>query len=217
MSTSQIAFWIITGIFLPLGLYLIFSRSDRDWVWGTILTVIGIVALIFAIRGLLREESRPEIPKPDVTLRFIYATEPALLLVNQSGAVARDIKWQVTVWNLDLPDRTNPLPILTATFDFIMPRSSGGPQDLFSSQASLLHKGDRLIGSASVSCPDCSRGHTFIVYIVWEQGGWFTEALDKTGGEILMPKRFTKSDIAKYADYLMSLVPQSARAPIGEP
>jgi hypothetical protein len=57
MSASQIAFWIITGVFLPLGLYLIFSRSDRDLFWGPVLTGIGIIALIFAIRGLLQEEA----------------------------------------------------------------------------------------------------------------------------------------------------------------
>jgi hypothetical protein len=194
MSPSQIAFWIIAGIFLPLGLYLIFSRSDRDWVWGPILTLIGVVALVFAIKGLLREESKSEVLKSDVTLRFIYPKYPALLLVNQSGVVAREIRWQVTLWNLDLPEHTNPLPIPTAIFDFILPHSSGGPQDLFSAPtiAPLLHPGNRLIGSASVSCPDCARGRTFIVYIVWAQGGglqkcwiglavkcWFQDILQK--------------------------------------
>jgi hypothetical protein len=139
---------------------------------------------------------------PDVTLRFINPTEPALQLVNQSGVTARDIKWMVTLWNLDLPNRTNPLPIPTAAFDFIMPHSPGGPQGLFDAPmvASLLHPGDHLIGSASVSCPDCVRGRTFIVYIILGHDGWFTEVLDKMHGEVLVPKHPTKSDITKYAD-----------------
>jgi hypothetical protein len=157
--------------------------------------------------------------RPDVTLRFIYPTGPALQLINQSGVTARDIKWTVAVWNLDLPDRTNPLPIPVTTFDFIMPHSSGGLQSLFDAPmvASLLHTGDHLIGSASVSCPDCARGRTFIVYIIWGHEGWFTEVLDKTGGELLIPRHFTKPEIEKYAHDLLSLVPQSARTPIGDP
>ncbi|HWN59018.1 MAG TPA: hypothetical protein VNO74_13015, partial [Methylomirabilota bacterium] len=96
MSPSQIAFWVITGVFLPLGLYLIFSRGDRDWVWGTTLTVIGIVALVFAVRGLLLEP-----PKPDLTLRFVGPMGPVLQIVNQSDSVAREIRYQVTLFNLD--------------------------------------------------------------------------------------------------------------------
>src|SRR5260221_10298176 len=132
MSASQIAFWIITGIFLPLGLYLIFSRSDRDWLWGPILTVIGIVALVFAIRGLLREES----PKPDVTLRFVYPKSPALLIVNPSLVVARNIRYQVTLFNLDtltehdIPPN-QPLPIPTQSIDWVGPNAAVGPQNVF--------------------------------------------------------------------------------------
>jgi hypothetical protein len=162
----------------------------------------------------------PTIPaRPDVTLRFIYPTEPALQLVNQSGVTARDIKWMVVLWNLDMPDHTNPLPIRAQNFDFIMPHSPGGPEGLFDAPmaASLVRTGDHLIGSASVSCPDCARGHTFVVYITLGKGGWFTEVLDKTSGEVLTPRHLTRLEIAKYAQTLLSLVPQSARTPIGEP
>jgi hypothetical protein len=75
MSPSQITFWIITGVLLPLGVYLIFSRSDRDWIWGPILTVIGIVTLTFAVRGLLREQAAPKLagPTPSVTATAAYS------------------------------------------------------------------------------------------------------------------------------------------------
>jgi hypothetical protein len=72
---------------------------------------------------------------PDVTLHFVYPEYPSLVIANQSGTTAREIKWEVVLWNLDLPEHTNPLPIPTASFDFIMPHSLGGPQDLFSSPA----------------------------------------------------------------------------------
>jgi hypothetical protein len=217
MSASQIAFWIITGIFLPLGLYLIFSRSDRDWVWGPILTVIGVVALIFAIRGLLREESHPEVPKPDVTLRFIYPEYPAPEFLNLSPTTARQVRYQVTLFNLDiLSEHTDPLPIPTQAIDWIGPNSKIGPEDLFSTPLvkPLLQSGNRLIGSVGVSCPDCARGHTFIVYIEWGKGGWFTELSDISDGSVLIPHRFTRVEILGYSNSLLARIPQNARTPI---
>lgn len=80
MSPSQITFWIITGVFLPLGLYLIFSRSDRDWIWGPTLTVIGIVALIFAVRGLLREEPHPTSVASMLPRRHLTVAQTDLLI-----------------------------------------------------------------------------------------------------------------------------------------
>jgi pimeloyl-ACP methyl ester carboxylesterase len=172
-----------------------------------------------ALVGAFRDAPSRTREGPDVTLRLVYPGEPALLLINQSGAIARDIKWTVTLWNLDLPERTNPLPIPVSTFDWIRPRQTGGPQNLFGAPAvkSLLSSGNRLIGSASVVCPDCTRGRTFVIYIVWGQGGWFTEVVDRKDGEILIPNRFTKTLISQYAKELLSLIPESARIPISEP
>src|SRR5437867_4452348 len=83
-----------------------------------------------------------------------------LVIVNSSGSLARDIKWIVVLWNMDLPDRDDPLPIPVSTFDWIKPHQEGGPQNLFSGAnvAPLLKPGDRLFGSASVNCPNCVRG-----------------------------------------------------------
>ena len=60
---------------------------------------------------------------PDVALRFVYPKSPALVLVNQSAVIARDIKWTVVLWNMDLPDRNDPLPIPVSTFDWITDNS----------------------------------------------------------------------------------------------
>jgi hypothetical protein len=157
--------------------------------------------------------------KPDVTLRFVNPTEPVLQLVNQSGVTARDIKYMVVLWNLDLPNRTDPLPIPVAGFDWIGPHSTGGPQGLFDlpTVSSLLKSGNRLIGSAGISCPDCARGYTFIVFIIWGKGGWFTEVRDRTDGHALVPRYFSKPEILKYAATLQSIVPQNERDQIGDP
>jgi hypothetical protein len=154
-----------------------------------------------------------------VICRFIYPKAPALQLINQSDVTARDIKYMVGMWNLDLPDRTDPLPIPTSSFDWIRPHAMGGPQGVFDLPAvsTLLKYGDRLIGSVGVSCPDCARGHTYIVYIDWGKDGWFTEVLDRTNGEALVPRHFVKSEILKYAADLQSVVPPNERDQIIDP
>jgi len=163
-----------------------------------------------------RRGSTPE--APDVTLRFLYSSEPVLQLLNQSDVIARDIKWSVVLWNLDLPERNDPLPIPVATFDWIRPRQAGGPQGLFlaPSVRSLLRPGNRLVGSASVICPNCARGHTFFIYIVWGEGGWFTEIADMKDGEVFIPKRFTKTAIADFAKELLK-TPEGSRTAIVDP
>src|SRR6266446_1456558 len=121
---------------------------------------------------------------PEVTLRFVYPKSPALVIMNPSNSVARDTKWMVTLWNMDLPDRDDPLPIPSSTFDWIKPHDEGGPQNLFGSPlvAPLLKPGNRLFGCSIVDCPGCSKGKTYIVYIVWGEGGWFSEFnMDKPG------------------------------------
>lgn len=156
---------------------------------------------------------------PDVTLRFVYPKEPALQLVNQSDALARDIKYVVALWNLDLPDRRDPLPIPVAVFDWIKPHEVGGPQDLFFTPTvtPLLSPGNHLFGSMAVSCPNCMRGHTYIVYIVWGQDGWVAEMPDEKKSVLLVPKHFTKEEIAAYVGQLVLTVPEDTRTPIGEP
>ncbi len=59
-----------------------------------------------------------------MALRFVFKDEPALMILNQSTTVAKQIKWSVVLWNLDdpkvyspqrepNPDNHEPLPIPT--------------------------------------------------------------------------------------------------------
>lgn len=164
--------------------------------------------------------------QPDVTLRFIYPASPALVLVNQSAALARDIKWSVVLWNMDDPrtyvnanpgpDAHDPLPIPVATFDFLRPHTSGGPQNLFNTPLVAPHikEGQRLFGSASVICPLCARGHTYIVSIIWGRAGWYVEALNSKEGELLIPPNFKKDTVASYYREILAQTPEVARIPI---
>lgn len=174
-----------------------------------------------AARALLVEEKRPATPveetqKPDVALHFVHPEAPALMIVNSSNAIARDIKWAVALWNADLPDRNDPLPIPVSTFDWIKPHDEGGPQNLFSTPtvAPLLKLGNRLIGTASVSCPECPRGRTYLVYVIWGSGGWFSEVEDEQSGKLILPGNFLKEGRERYFKHIET-VPAESRIPIG--
>lgn len=153
-----------------------------------------------------------------MTLRFVYPKEPALIIANPSDVIARDIKWFVALWNMDLPDRNDPLPIPVSTFDWIKAHEEGGPLSLFDSPlvTPLLKPGDRLFGSASADCPECARGRTYIVYIVLGKGGWFSEVENEKLGKILIPNNFLKESREAYFKALESLVPVKSRITISE-
>ncbi len=160
----------------------------------------------------------PSAPKPEVVLHFVYPTSPALVLQNVTDGIARDMLWEVVLWNIDLPDRIDPLPIPSTAYSWLRPRSSGGPQSLFDTPqvASLLKPGSRLYGSAEVSCPECERSHTYFVFIKWGESGWFAEAKDAPDGQLLIPRPpFTTQVIAAYAQTIENIVPASMRVPIG--
>lgn len=156
--------------------------------------------------------------KLHLRLRFVYPAAPALVIENPSDLVARDIKWMVVLWNMDLPDRNDPLPLPVTLFDWIKPHEESGPQGLFNNAlvAPLVGPGNRLFGSASVNCPDCSRGRTYIVHIVFGQGGWVSEVEDKKAGEILIPPKFSRDRREEYFKALEAAAPASLRIPIGE-
>jgi hypothetical protein len=192
----------------------------------------GITAAIAGVAlAWILSQIWPSERKPDVSLEFAFAESPALVLLNNSDEIARQIKWTVELWNLDdpkvysnpnAPDTINnhePLPIPVTIFDFIRPHSKSGPLDLFNSAAvrSNVKLGDRLIGSASVICPDCERGHTFIVYIVFKKSGWYYEITDNKSGDVLIPKRLTKANVITYSEELMKTAPEKDRVPIVDP
>jgi hypothetical protein len=170
--------------------------------------------------------SRPS--QPDVTLRFVYPESPTLVLENLSDKTAQNIKWTVVLWNLDdprayspgvhAPDIHEPLQIPIATFDFIRPHSLSGPQNLFASPlvAPYVKLGNRFAGSASTVCPECSRGHTFLVYIILGEGGWYSEVSDITNGDVVIPPKLTKSQVLQYASQILN-IPNKDRTPITGP
>src|ERR1700733_5676999 len=74
---------------------------------------------------IIKQMDQEAIP-PVVAIRFVYPKSPAFELVNESDAIAKDIKWAVVLWNMDLPDLTDPLPIPATSFDWLRPHDKGG-------------------------------------------------------------------------------------------
>ena len=218
----KLIFWLMFAVFVLATAWQQLRVAEADLVRDTRGTWADAIAL---------RESRPNTTPPffayldstsakaassDVALRFIYPEEPALMIVNQSNLGARDIKWQVTLWNMDLPERNDPLPIPTSTFDWLRGHTEGGPQNLFGTPtvAPLLKSGNRLFGSATVDCPQCSRGRTYIVYIVLGKGGWLSEVKNETRGRILIPPNFLKETREKYFKFLEAAARPKMRTPI---
>ena len=200
-------------------------------VLGVLLFGVGLFETGHRQSGLLGNLAHgPIIPippeLPDVTLRFVNAKAPALLLINKSGKLAKQIKWTVKVWDLDdpttyfntapAPDAHDPLPIKVDTFNFLSPHSTSGPQNLFGSDlvAPFVKPGHQLFGSASVVCPDCARGHTFFVYIEWGKDGWYYEVASETSGNVFIPKHLTASEVKAYFVSARSMMPRGSRIPI---
>jgi hypothetical protein len=222
-SGGATEFWIarIAAIAAALDLVGLITwwlyKYDFTWINSTIGAVLG-VCVVLILPAVLKWVDAKELvatAKPDVSLRFVYPEAPALILENNSDIIAKDIKWMVLLFNMDLPDRYEPLPIPISTFDWIAPHSRGGPQGMFgtASVSSLLKAGNRLFGSASVTCPTCSPGHTYFVYIEWGKGGWFSEVEAEKAGS---PPNFSKESRMAYFDRGLSAVPTSARIPIGQ-
>jgi hypothetical protein len=185
--------------------------------WLTFFGLIcfALVAVLQIQQAILQSKTSSQ--QPDVALSFVYPKSPALVLTNNSDVIARDIKWTVILLNMDLPDRDEPLPIPIATFDWLRPRAISGPLTLFGSGlvAPLLKPGDHLFGSASVVCPGCARGRTYIVYIVWGEGGWFAEAEDEKSGDVIVPRNFLRQSRLDYFNELQAAVSPQTRLPIG--
>jgi len=203
------------------------EKTGRSPMTFLVIAIVGAglaILLWFLIPQSLRGPATPKDVAPqtptasNVALRFVYPKSPALVIANRSESIARDIKWMVVLWNMDLADRDEPLPIPVDTFDWLRPHQEGGPQSLFglNTVAPLVKPGDRLFGSAAVSCPDCTRGRTYVVYIVYGEGGWFSELENETSGNAIIPRNLMRETREAYFRHLESTILEQSRIPIGE-
>ncbi len=133
------------------------------------------------------DERGDEDPKPDISLVLAYPQSVSLLIRNDSTVVARDSKYSVLFWNLELlPESMQPLPIPVGSHDWVRPGRRGGPYGILSRPTSrgLINPGDRIFGYISLSCPECSTDKVYWVFFKHGQGGWYAEKRQKFSGGI---------------------------------
>jgi hypothetical protein len=234
--TQLLIGWSMIAVSVIGAIWLLFSHFEN---WRNRITpAIGAMMLGVTFLGWIvwyfgpnvhakLEQATAQIPieLPDVTLKLTSKKSPMIVLTNISNKVAQNIKWSVWLWNLDdqkmkatkepteASEFPQPLQIPTQTFDFIRPHSFGGPMILFVSPAvsSKVKVGDRLMGSASVVCPDCARGHTYIVYIVLGEGGWFYELNSETSGYPRVPEHVSIEGIKQFSAAALESIKEQDR------
>lgn len=125
---GALVYWpvfIVCGICVLLGFHRARVVDGRSWAvqipsYALIFTIV-VVAGWYINLAVLKAKAPPAAAPPNVEARFVYDGDPNLVIMNVSDAIARNIKWAVGVWDLDLPERNDPLPIPIATFDWIRP------------------------------------------------------------------------------------------------
>ena len=117
--------------------------------------------------------------KPEVTAKFVQATSPGLIVLNNSQVVVRDPSCSVNMWNfsrtppISLPTYNQPNPgqfikpgagLLLATLD----NPSMKPQ---------ITAGDRLFGFVSVDCPECKTARFYWLFVIYGRpvDAWYAE------------------------------------------
>jgi hypothetical protein len=181
-----------------------------------ILAYIGFgVGILMCLMGLGCFLFIPEIEQPEVVLSLVGEKEPGLELHNVSNVTATNMKWMMVAFDIDnLDQNKQPLPIPADTFDFLVADATNLPINLFSrpAVAPLVKQGHRIVGSASVHCPTCKRGHTIVFYLTLGSGGWYTDQRDIKGGNVIIPS--SMDAIARAADEMLREIPESAKIPI---
>lgn len=149
------------------------------------------------------QKAQPDqtVEPPQVGLGFVYSKEPMVVIYNQSNVVARDIIWEVVLWDVDSHD-WNPLRIPTESINWLRPHDPSGPEMIFQPFEAKLKPGTHLLGSAIVTCATCAQGRTYIVDITWGEGGWFSETTLVKPGRLILP---TDTSVERWAVFFSSL------------
>jgi hypothetical protein len=160
----------------------------------------------------------PNPKEPEVTLSLVSKPDPLIQLHNVSGVTANNIKWMVIAFDLDsYPQTKQPLQIPAGTFDFLSVGTSSLPIELFERPgvSALVKKGDKIFGSASVHCPLCKRGHTYVFSIEYGEGGWYGEVAKIMDGNIVIPG--DSNHIVEAAQEFEKLITEQDRIEINDP
>jgi hypothetical protein len=159
---------------------------------------------------------RNQFSKPDLSLAFLKPARPMFYIVNESGAVAKDPKYQFLIYDLDVPGREGEpalnLMIPVKTLDFVRAKDSLGPwavQEL-ADRGDAVQAGHHVFGYAQVTCPDCAAFKRYWLYAEVGKRGWYASIAPEDEPKILK----YLSDVIFSADKLRTLegiVPPQSR------
>jgi hypothetical protein len=186
--------------------------------WGTATFATITVGLGFGLPWVNQKQA--ERAPPEVSLCFVGRAHPVLYVLNLSDKVVQNAKFSPGIFDLDARNPTEPLHTVFRTFDVITPRSASGAYDIFGeiNDSPAIKKGDRLVGTVGITCPNCASGRTFAIDIEWQRSGWYSQLTNQTSGNVLEfidfsnPKRPHLSSAAIAT--LVSRIPERDRIPI---
>jgi hypothetical protein len=127
--------------------------------------------------------------RPDIGMEFVNPGDVAFRMVNLSQrATLRDPKYGFFLIDIDGPRTITigddtvpqllPIPAFADAGDFLKPRAKFMPRAIvstFPAVQGIVKPNDRIFGSATVSCPDCIKDRTYVIFFTVGGGGWYAE------------------------------------------
>ena len=144
------------------------------------LTVLILAPLVF-VGGLFSYiQLSDSLEEPDVGLFFADPENPQFWVTNQSAKLARNALHELRMFNLDLTGEDGlslHLPMAVRKIDFVRPGRAFGPYTLrtWAKNGSVIQKGHRLFGHATIQCETCPSVHDYWIYVHVGTEGWFVE------------------------------------------
>lgn len=123
----------------------------------------------------------------EVTIRIVDPANPALIFTNASRGEAKTVRYWTVLWNLDGPLDAGPLPIPEGGLRRLIRDETSAPLHLFEAPEvrSSLKRGNRIVGSIAIDCQNCARIHSYRVFVIYGEGGWFADVADVSNGAVL--------------------------------
>jgi hypothetical protein len=210
----------IAWLFTVLAVWAFLPSEPKKYIHRLLFRSALVLAFVFLALDLLMIYLKPIPELPDVSVEFFDPDAPTVLIKNQSNFLARNVRYQTVIFNLELPLEPpalrHPLPIVVEEATWIKAHDEIGPNAIFATPhvRPLLKPGDRLVGTIAVNCDECTRGRTYYVFIKWGQNGWYSEIKDEKSGRNRGPAVLREGILEAYLKDVESRVPIESRMPI---
>ena len=146
--------------------------------WSALISIIGLPLLLLGGAATFFQV-RDYFTRPDVVLVFSNPAAPSFRIQNVSSVVARDIRYQLGLWDLDARDtapgagpRNLKVPIQSVSY--ARGEASVGPWVIeeLANVNPRVPAGHVIFGVASVQCPDCVTKREYWVYFKKGEAAW---------------------------------------------